>query len=166
MKIILLLITVHLGFLNCFSQVRVGTVVTDSCYVFNHKFVLTETKNGIAKIKAFSGEKEATVLNTIKMSGPVYFVRENGKQNILQDDIFMKNGDIVKVFLIIGNEAPSCIKKDRNLKFEDEFCGMNVQGIVISPDGIRLTDFMYRGFTCIREHPLGLKDLFSFANSD
>ena len=149
---------------NCISQKK--AVVTDSCYVSSHKFILSETKDGIVEIKAFLSKQQVPVLKTVKMSGPVYFVRENGKENILQDDVFVENGDIVKVFLIVGNEAPECVRKDRNLNFEDDFCGMNVQGIIISPDGIVLTDLVYSGFTCIKENALGLKDLFTFANSE
>ncbi len=151
-------------FSNCISQKRV--VVTDSCKVSSHKFILTETKDGIVEIKAFLNKQEVPVLKTVKMSGPVYFVRENGKENILQDDVFVENGDIVKVFLIVGNEAPECMRKDKNLKFKDGFCGMNVQGVIISPDGIILTDFMYNDFTCVKENYLELKDLFTFANSE
>ena len=148
---------------SCILQKKV--VVTDSCNVSSHKFILTET-DGIAGIKAFIGKQEVPVLKTVKMSGPVYFVRENGKENILQDDVFVENGDIVKVFLIVGNEAPNSMRKDRNLNFKDDFCGMNVQGVIISPDGIVLTDLVYNGFTCIKENALGLKDLFTFANSE
>jgi len=159
----LVTVVINFVFINCFSQVK--TIVTDSCYISSHKFILTDT-DGIAEIKAFLKGEEIPVLKTIKMSAPVYFVKENGKENVLQDDIFIENGDIVKTFLIVGNEAPMCMRKDRNLKFKDGFCGMNVQGVLISPDGITLTDFMYNDFSCVKENYLELKDLYSFANSD
>lgn len=168
MNKLLILILVSLNFTNCFSQkkttVNEKVTVTDSCNVSGYKFILTET-NGIAQLKAFSNNKELPVLKTIKMSGPVFFVRKNGTEKILKDDVSIDNGDTVTVFLLLGNEAPQCSKEGRNLKFKEDFCGMNVQGVVISPKGITLTDFMYNGFTCVKENPLENKDLFTFANS-
>lgn len=157
-KILFLLIS--LFYLNSYSQEK--QIITDSCFISKHKFVLTE-KNGIAGIKAFLGKQEISISNKVKMTPPVYFVKQNGKENVLQDDLFVKNGDIVKVFLIVGNKAPECALEGMNLK--NDFCGMNVQGIIISPDGIKLTDFMYNGLTCITQNPLDMKDLYTFAHS-
>lgn len=136
----------------------------DSCTIKNTKFLLVNN-NGIAKLKAYSGDLEIPIKGVVKMSPPSFFIKERKNKNkVLQDEVFAKNGDVVTVFLLVGNEAPSCMKNDYNLKFKEDFCGMSVQGVVISPDGIKLTEFMYNGLTCIRENALETKDLWSFVN--
>ena len=154
---LLLILLVGLFCLDVSAQTR----VSDSCFVAGHKFILLE-EDGIAKLKAYQKGNEVPVSKTIKMSGPTFFVKKNAINDLLLDDVFTANGDIVKVFLLTGNDAPMCVREDRNLKFKDDFCGMTVQGVVISPDGIALTDLVYNGLTCVREHPLRLKDLLTF----
>ena len=88
-----------------FTGITAQEKISDSCYIANHKFMLSE-KNGIATLEAFLNDEKIPISNTIKMPPPVYFVRKGRMDNILSDDIFVDNGDIVKVFLLVVNEAP------------------------------------------------------------
>ncbi|CAA0148520.1 hypothetical protein [Tenacibaculum maritimum] len=157
-----ILLVINLFCMTCFAQKK--AIVTDTCFAFGYKFILAE-KDNIAFIKAYRNNQEVLISKTVKMCPPVYFVEQNRKNKVLQDEVLLKNGNIVKVLLMVGNEAPECTRKNKNLKYKDGFCGMNVQGIVIAPNGIRLTEFMYNDFTCKKENYLGMKDLYTFAHS-
>lgn len=139
------------------------TTLIDSCIVKGIEFK-TYKKNGIACIKAYHHGKEIAIKGKLSLGGSSYFIRERKTNKVFQDDVNV-NGDYRKVFLIVGNKAPICLKEQYpNRKFLKDFCGMSVQGIVISGDGIFISPMMYNGtLTCIRENPLSLKDLWTFA---